>query len=89
MEAGNFQAKCKLRTGGGVHSDISVNRLLSEIQGSWYALAQLCMGLLHGPCNRIIKFLASSWNSVHFVQCLEPLGTPGVTKQSPRTDGTS
>lgn len=75
MEAGNVEANCKLRTGV-LHLDIHVNRLLSEIQGNWYVLAQLCMGLVHGPCNRIIKFLASSWNSVHFVQCSEPLGTP-------------
>lgn len=76
MEAGNFEAKCKLRTGV-LHLDIHVNHLLSEIQGNWYVLAQPCMGLVHGPCNRIIKFLASSWNSVHFVQCSEPPGTPG------------
>lgn len=75
MEAGNVEAKCKLRTGV-LHLDVHVNHLLSEIQGNWYVLAQLCMDLVHSPCNRIIKFQASSWNSVHFVQCTEPLGTP-------------
>lgn len=75
MEAGNVEAKCKLRTGV-LHLDIHVNHLLSEIQGNRYVLAQLCMDLVHGPCNRIIRFRASSWNSGHFVQRSEPLGTP-------------
>lgn len=86
MEAGNYEAKCKLRTGV-LHLDIQVNHLLSEIQGNWYVLAQLYGSLVHGPCNRIIKYLASFWNLVHFGSALSPLGHPGVTKQSPRTDG--
>lgn len=86
MEGGNFEAKCKLRTGV-LHLDVHVNHLLSEIQGNWYVLAQPCMGLVCGPCNGIIKFLASSWNSVHLCSAPSPLGHPGVTKQSPRTDG--
>lgn len=86
MEVGKYKAKCKLGTGV-LHLDILVNHLLSEIQGNWYVLTQLCMGLVPGPCNRIITFLASFWNSVHFGIALSPLGRPGVTKQSPRTDG--
>lgn len=38
MEAGNFEAKCKLKTGV-LHLDACVNHLLSETQGNWYVLA--------------------------------------------------
>lgn len=76
MQAGNYEARRKLGMGV-LHLDIWVNNLLSEIQGNWYELAQLCVGLVHGPCNRIIKFLASFWNLVHFGIALSPLRFPG------------
>lgn len=70
------EAKCKPRAGV-QPLDIHIYHLLPKTQGSHYVLAQLCVGLGHGPGKRMVRFLPSCWNLGRFRPCRKPLRTAG------------
>lgn len=59
---------------GVLHLNMYVNNLLPEVHSNWYVRGYPFIGREHDPHNRIIRFLTSFWNLLHFLQCSKPFG---------------